>query len=135
MLLLDSEALSALAHGPASRRLRVRALVAEMHRRGLPVATAAAILAEVIRGRPQDSGVFACLSRARVQCIAVDRRVGARAGQLIGAVGGGSEMAADAFLVAVADLLGGAVIASTDERGLHSLADHASHVLVTSITG
>ena len=61
MLLLDSEALSAVAHGPAVRRDRVRALIAEMRRRDLPVATVAAVLAEVVRGRPADSGVFAGL--------------------------------------------------------------------------
>ena len=45
MLLLDSEALSALAQGPASRRDRVRALIVEMRRRELPIATVAAELA------------------------------------------------------------------------------------------
>lgn len=43
MLVLDSEALSAIAHGPAVRRDRVRALIAQMRRRGLPIATAAAV--------------------------------------------------------------------------------------------
>src|SRR5262245_4455374 len=61
MLLLDSEALSAVAHGPAGRRDRVRALIAVMRRREMTVATVAAVLAEVVRGRRADAAVFAGL--------------------------------------------------------------------------
>jgi len=111
VLLLDSEAISSVAHGPDLRRDRVRAHVAEMRSRDLPIATVAAVLAEVVRGRPADAGVFAGLRRERVEVHPVDSRVGVRAGQLLGAVGAGSEMAIDAFLVADADLRGGAVIA------------------------
>lgn len=133
MLLLDSEAISALAHGPAMRRDRVRALVAEMRRRELPVATVAAVLAEVVRGHPRDAGVFAGLRRERVEVHPVDTRVGVRAGQLLGAVGGGSEHAVDAFVVAVADLAGGAVIASVDPGDLSRLASHGTGVVVADI--
>lgn len=76
MLLLDREAISAIAHGPAVRRDRVRALVAEMRTRELPVGTVAAVLAEVIRGHPRDVGVFAGLRRERVEVYPVDTRVG-----------------------------------------------------------
>src|SRR5205823_8140882 len=50
---------------PATRRDRVRALVTEMRRRELPIGTVAAVLAEVVRGRAQDAGVFAGLRRPR----------------------------------------------------------------------
>jgi len=133
MLLLDSEAISAIAHGPAARRDRVRALVAEMRRRSLPVGTAAAVLAEVVRGHPRDATVFAGLRRERVEVYPVDTRVGVRAGQLLGAVRAGSEKAIDAFIVAVADLAGGAVIATVDITDLESLAEHASNVVVADI--
>jgi predicted nucleic acid-binding protein len=133
MLLLDSEALSALARGPALRRDRVRALVMEMRRRRLPVATAAAVLAEVVRGKPADAGVFAGLRRERVEVQPVDTRVGVRAGQLLGRARAGSERAVDAFTVAVADLAGGGVIATTDVDDLELLAFHASHVVVADI--
>jgi hypothetical protein len=53
MLLLDSQALSAVAHRPPCRRGRVRALIGEMRRRELPVATVAAVLTEVVRGKKQ----------------------------------------------------------------------------------
>lgn len=133
MLLLDSEALSAIAHGPNKRRDRVRALVIEMRRRSLPVGTVAAVLAEVVRGRRQDAEVFSGLRRERVQVYPVDTRVGVRAGQLLGATGGGSEHAVDAFVVAVADLAGGAVIATVDAQDLTHLADYATSVLVADI--
>lgn len=122
MLLLDSEAISAVAHGPAQRRDRVRALVSEMRARDLPVATVGAVLAEVIRGRPADAAVFAGLRRGRIEVHPVDRAVGVRAGQLLGGVGAGSEMAVDAFVVADADFRGGAVIATCDTGDLRRLA-------------
>jgi predicted nucleic acid-binding protein len=133
MLLLDSEALSAIAHGPAKRRDRVRALVGEMRKQKLPIAVVAAVLAEVVRGRPADAAVFAGMRRERVEVRAVDARVGVRAGQLLGEIGAGSELAVDAFTVAVADLAGGAVIATADVRDLVRLASSATRVVVADI--
>ena len=134
MLLLDSEAISVIAHGPAVRRDKVRALVAVMRSRELPVATVASVLAEVVRGRPADAAVFSGLRRERVQVHPVDTRVGVRAGQLLGAVSGGSEMAVDAFTVAVADLAGGAIVATVDASDIRRLATHASRVTAADIT-
>lgn len=133
MLLLDSEALSAMASGPAGRRDRVRALVAEMRRRELPIGTVAAALAEVVRGRAADTEVFAGLRRERVEVHSVDTRVGVRAGQLLGAAKRGSELAVDAFVVAVADLAGGAIVATVDLDDMRLLAAHARDVDVASI--
>jgi predicted nucleic acid-binding protein len=133
MLLLDSEAIFAIAHGPPARRDRVRALVAAMHARNKPIATVAAVLAEVVRGRPADAGVFAGLRRERVEVYPVDTRAGVRAGQLLGRVGAGSELAVDAFVVAVADLEGGAIIASGDVSDMERLAAHATRVIVADV--
>ncbi len=133
MLLLDSEALSSVAHGPAARQGRVRALIAEARRREQPVATVAAVLAEVLRGHPRDAGVFAALRRERVQIRAVDTRAGVRAGQLLGAAQLGSEDAVDAFVVAVADLAGGGVIATVDVADLEALAAYAPRVMVVDL--
>lgn len=133
MLLLDSEAISAVAHGPDRRRDRVRALVAEMRSRELPIATVAAVLAEVVRGRPADAGVFAGLRRHRVEVHPVDTRAGVRAGQLLGTVGAGSALAVDAFLVADADLRGGAVIATCDPDDLRRLASVSTRVSVADL--
>lgn len=134
MLLLDAEALSAIAHGPAARRDRVRALVAEMRRRERPVGTVAAVLAEVVRGRARDAGVFSGMRRERVEVHPVDTRVGVRAGQLLGAIGAGSEHAVDAFVVAVGDLAGGAVVATVDPDDMNRLAAHATHVVTADLT-
>lgn len=133
MLLLDSEAISAVSHGPNLRRDRVRALVTEMRSRNLPIATVAAVLAEVVRGRPADAGVFAGLRRERVEVHPVDSRVGVRAGQLLGNLGAGSEMAIDAFLVADADLRAGAVIATCDTGDLSALASFATRVHIADL--
>ena len=133
MLLLDSEAISAIAHGPPTRRDQVRALVAEMRRRELPVATVAAVLAEVVRGRRRDAGVFAGLRRERVIVHPVDSRVGVRAGQLLGSAEAGFDRAVDAFVVAVADLEGGAVVATVDTADIESLAAYASNVAVAGL--
>lgn len=133
MLLLDSEALSAVSRGPTQRRDRVRALVAEMRRRELPIGTVAAVLAEVVRGRAADAAVFAGLRRERIEVYPVDTRVGVRAGQLLGAVRGDSRLAVDAFIVAVADIAGGAVIATVDVDDLSGLASYTQDVVVTSI--
>lgn len=133
MLLLDSEAISALAHGPAERRDRVRALVAEMRKRELPIATVAAVLAEVVRGRKADAQVFATLKRERVFVRPVDSSVGVRAGKLLGAARLGSESAVDAFIVAVADMEGGAVVATVDMVDMRRLAANTTGVRVVSI--
>ncbi len=133
MLLLDSEALSALSRGPAERRDRVRALVVEMRRRQLPIATVAAVLAEVVRGRPADAAVFAGLRRERVEVRPVGTAVGIRAGQLLGGISAGSELAVDAFLVAVGDLEGGAIVATVDLEDLTRLGAPATNVAVASL--
>lgn len=134
MLLLDSEAISAMAHGPAGRRDRVRALIVETRRQQLPVATVSAVLAEVVRGRPRDAAVFAGLRRERVQVHPVDTPTAIRAGYLLDRVVAGSELAVDAFLVASADVLGGALLATVDTDDLERLAAHANRVTIADIS-
>jgi predicted nucleic acid-binding protein len=134
MLLLDSEALSALARGPQTRRDRVRALIVQMRELELPIATVAAVLTEVVRGRLDDAQVFAGVRRERVEVHPVDSSVAIRAGQLLGAIRAGSEKAIDAFVISVADLQGGAVVATTDPKDLKRLAAHAQRVTVADIT-
>jgi hypothetical protein len=58
-----------------------------------------------------------------------------RAGQLLGSAKAGSELAVDAFVVAVADLAGGAIIATADMDDLERLASCAKNVIVASIDG
>jgi hypothetical protein len=93
----------------------------------------AAVLAEVVRGRPRDAGVFSGLRREQVEVHPVNTRAGVRAGQLLGAAGLGSEETVDAFVVAVADLLGGGVTATVDKEDMERLADSATNVQVGEI--
>lgn len=104
-----------------------------MRSRELPVATVAAVLAEVVRGRAADAAVFGSLRRERVEVHPVDGRTGVRAGQLLGAIRAGSELAIDAFLVADADLRGGALIATCDPGDVRRLAALTEHVSVADI--
>ena len=106
-------------------------LIAEMRRRQRSIGTVAAVLAEVIRGRPTDAAVFAGLRRERIEVRSVDTRVGIRAGQLLGAIRSGSELAVDAFVVAVGDW--GAVVATVDLTDLRRLAEHATAVLIVPL--
>lgn len=52
---------------------------------------------------------------------------------MLGATRAGSELAVDAFVVAVADLTGGAVIATVDTRDFERLAEHASNVVTADV--
>jgi hypothetical protein len=60
------------------------------------------------------------------RCTPVDTRVGVRAGRLLGSARAGLERAIDSFVVAVADLAGGAVIATVDTADLELLAAYAT---------
>ena len=134
MLLLDSEAISALAHGPPARRERVRGLLTVARRQGRTAGTVAAVLAEVVRGRRQDAAVNSGLRRERLAIRPVDASVAVRAGGLLGAAGVGPELAVDAFLVAAADLERGDVVVVTgDPTDMGRLAEHATDVTVVQI--
>lgn len=63
----------------------------------------------------------------------VDTRVGVRSGHLLGRVRADSELAVDAFLIAAADVRGGAVIATVDPGDLSRLAGYATNVHVADI--
>lgn len=128
MLLLDSEALSALAHGPARRRMTTAVLIGQARAREQPVATSAAILAEVIRGHPRDAAVRNALRKESVRVVPVDARTAARAGELLQAIGAGSEHAVDAFLVATGDLHGLAKVLTVDTDDIGALAGYTTNV-------
>jgi hypothetical protein len=76
---------------------------------------------------------FSGLPRERVEVHPVGTRVGVRAGQLLGDARLGSEHAVDAFVVAIADLLGGAVIAAVDLHDMERLAHYATNVQIAEI--
>lgn len=77
--------------------------------------------------------MFAGLRRERVEVYPVDTRTGVRAGQLLGRIRAGSQLAVDAFLVASADVLGGAIVATSDPDDLRRLAAHTSNVTIADL--
>jgi predicted nucleic acid-binding protein len=96
-LVLDAQGLAKLAAGDPA----VRALVQTAHQRYDNVVTAASTLAEVLRGGAADARMHRVLERVTVASI--DKAVGRKAGELLGATGlSGHRCAVDAMLAAVA---------------------------------
>ena len=96
-LVLDAQGLVKLAAGDPA----VRALVQTAHQRYNNVVTAASTLAEVLRGGASDARMHRVLQRVTVASI--DKAVGRKAGELLGATGlSGHRCAVDAMLAAVA---------------------------------
>jgi predicted nucleic acid-binding protein len=96
-LVLDAQGLAKLAAGDPA----VRALVQTAHQRYDNVVTAASTLAEVLRGGAADARMHRVLQRVTVASI--DKAVGRKAGELLGATGlSGHRCAVDAMLAAVA---------------------------------
>lgn len=96
-LLLDAEALAKLADG---NHLAV-SFARDAHERSGRVVTAAATLAELLRGGPQDAKVHRVLDQIRV--VPVDKRLGRIAGELLGRTGlSGHRCTINALLAAVA---------------------------------
>lgn len=60
--------------------------------------------------------------------------MGSTSRRLLGRANAGSGLAVDAFVVGVADLAGGAVIATVDPVDLRRLARHATAVAVADLT-
>ena len=96
-LVLDAQGLAKLAAGDPA----VRALVQTAHQRYDNVVTAASTLTEVLRGGASDARMHRVLQRVTVASI--DKAVGRKAGELLGAAGlSGHRCAVDAMLAAVA---------------------------------
>jgi predicted nucleic acid-binding protein len=135
VLVLDSEALSALAHPQrdAFRHQRVRASMRSAHDRNAPVRVPSAVLVELYRGGDTDEAIDAVLARGFAQVITTGARIARIAGQLLAAVGSGSELAIDALVVATTIRLGGGVIATHDPDDLKLLAAGHPNVAVAAI--
>jgi len=123
-LILDSEALNALAN-PGTRgslTLRARAIAQVAHERGALVRVPAPVLAEVCRGSRFDAAVNAVLNRGAIVVADLTREISQRAGALLTRARMSSPNAVDAFVVATALEFDTAVIASGDTADLARLA-------------
>jgi len=123
-LILDSEALNALAN-PGTRgslTVRARAIAQVAYERGALLRVPAPVLAEVCRGSRFDAAVNAVLNRGAIVVTDLTREISQRAGALLTRARMSSVNAIDAFVVATALEFDAAVIASGDTADLSRLA-------------
>jgi hypothetical protein len=123
-LILDSEALNALANPRArgSLTVRARAIARVAHERGALLRVPAPVLAEVCRGSRHDAAVNNVLNRDAILVADLTREIAQRAGGLLARARMSSANAVDAFVVATALEFDVAVIASGDPADLVRLA-------------
>lgn len=124
VLVLDSEAVAALAHPRVDpvRHQRVRAAMRSAHARNAPVRIPSAVLVELYRGPAFDSAIDAVLARGFAKVVTTGARTARIAGHLLAGAGAGSEMAIDAIAVATAVRFGGGIVATHDPTDLRRLA-------------
>jgi len=129
-LVLDAEALSALARGGPHERT-VRAAVAAALAESADVAVPAAVLAELYRGGGHDQTVDACLAREGGVAVApTDRALARGIGHLLAAAGRGSADHVDAAVVAVCAAAGGGVVLTADPGDLAVLSGGSPAITV-----
>lgn len=123
-LVLDSEALNALAHARTrgALALRARAIVATALERRALVRVPAPVLAEVCRGRPEDAAVERILNDRGIVVMSLTEGMARDAGKLLAKARLGSTHAVDAFVVATALAFESAVIATGDGTDFKRLA-------------
>jgi len=133
-VVLDSEAMSALAGRPSKRQQEVRAALAVAARLEREVIVPALVLAELYRGRGRSSLVDACLSRETgILVRATDRSFARLVGGILTGARAGSELIVDAHAVAAAVEMGGGIILTGDPVDLARLAAPYRDVQVVDI--
>ena len=134
-LILDSEALSALARPRLAprRHERVRAAMRSAQKRREPVRVPSATLVELYRGGGADEAVDLELGRGYARVVTTGIRIARLAGHLLGSAGAGSEMAVDALVVATAIRLGGGLILTHDPADLELLAADYPNVRIAPV--
>jgi predicted nucleic acid-binding protein len=134
-LILDSEAVNALAHaserGVLAERARAILLVA-CEERAL-VRVPAPVLAEVCRGGRLDAPVIRILNGRGIEAVNLTPDFARRAGGLLAKAKLGSAHAVDAFVVATALEFGSAVIATGDPEDISRLASGHRQIRVFAI--
>jgi predicted nucleic acid-binding protein len=129
-LILDAEALNALAHASERKVLAVRAsavLSLAFQKRAL-VRVPAPVLAEVCRGVRYDSAVNHLLNNPGVRVLELTRTAAQQAGHMLARLKLSSAHAIDAFVVASALQFDTAVIATGDPDDIRRLAAPFHHV-------
>lgn len=133
-LVLDAEALSALALGVGSRAIEVRAAVRAARRLEREVFVPVVVLAELYRGARHNALVDACLSRETgLRTRDTDRPLARLVGGVLAQARVGSAFLAAAHLVAVAVEHGGGVVLTADSDDLERLAASFRNVTVVAL--
>jgi predicted nucleic acid-binding protein len=134
VLILDSEALSSLAHPQQnpSRHQLVRAGLHSAARRGDPVRVPSAVLVELYRGQGHDEPIDRVLAQGFVRVVTTGALIARHAGHLLADADRGSELAVDALVVATTIRLGGGLILTHDPADLKLLS--ARHPAVRIVT-
>jgi predicted nucleic acid-binding protein len=133
-VVLDSEALVALAGGPGRRNVEVRAALRAAARLRREVVVPCVILAELYRGPRHNALVDACLSRETgIRIRETDRPLARIVGGVLAAAQAGSEHLADAHVIAAAVELGGGLALTTDTEDLGRLAASYGNVTVIGL--
>ncbi|MGH1502962.1 MAG: type II toxin-antitoxin system VapC family toxin [Acidimicrobiales bacterium] len=130
-LVLDAEAMAALADRRHARFDEVRAALEAARRLRREVVVSAVTLAELYRAPNRNALVDACLSRETGLVVRdTDRSVARLVGGILHAAGAGSVDLADAHCVACAVEAGGGVVLTGDPRDIGRLAAPYANVHV-----
>lgn len=133
-VVLDAEALAALAGRSGRRSLEVRAALRAAARLHREVVVPSVILAELYRGPRHNPVVDACLSRETgIRVRDTDRSLARIVGGVLAAARAGSEHLADAHVIAVAVELGGGLALTADAEDLNRLAASYRNVMVIGL--
>lgn len=134
-LILDSEAVHALAHAAERGVLaqRARAILAVAHEKRALVRVPAPVLSEVCRGPRYDSAINHLLNARGIGVLDLTRSIAQRAGHLLARLKLSSAHAIDAFVVATSLQFDAAVIATGDPDDIQRLASPFRHVRVFAL--
>lgn len=134
-LILDSEALNALARSRErpTLALRARAILAVAHEERALVRVPAPVLAEVCRVGARDAPIDHALNERGIVVAPLTTGIARRAGALLAKAKLSSAHAVDAFVVATAIELGPAIVATHDPDDIKKLAAGFRDVHVIAI--
>lgn len=133
-VVLDSEAIYALAAGASRRQREARAALEAAVRLERDVIVPALALAELYRGRGRSQSIDSFLSREPgIQLRATDRDFARLVGAVLAGARAGSEHVVDAHAVAAAIEGGGGVVLTVDGPDLTRLAAPYRNVQVVDI--
>lgn len=135
IVVLDAEALSALAGPDSISKQKVRRILRRARLLGRDAFVPSLVLAELYRGHGRNRLVDACLARERgsLDSRDTDRRFARIVGGVLAAADAGSAMIVDAHVVALALESGGGVIVTGDQDDLNMLSSPYRHITIEPV--